>query len=985
MMQAYENIFGPAARDIKLDTQRHKRHQRWHLPDTLKGASPFLTDRVDGLITDATSSPFTKNILPYMYMENPDRKIKWNVYSFDEGIASRVPYESAARVLPQSKRSFAGYAVRQGLAIAMEHNFMMSPAGMDNFRKQLMQLVGSIQLTNDLDVHMALLHAPSYQRFMDEKYYDTSKTIAQQCRMYVDLFGFLQKNENALDYLIEDAKNHLQTWGSKPPSFMLCNGSLTKQLTMKPENTNYITQGPDGKRKLAAGPDLPSYRGLSFINSRQFSLEAGTAPRDIMRRRVRVMEHIRIAWEPDNLSKRYEFYDQSRDSMFYLSWLDLAKQCTPQYGDSYQGPHLRDENDGLSFNPHQRDARRFRFSVQTQAEHQPNPAALAVPEYPALGSFYSAFLQVFGEYAHDQYEEVTVGGQSVNFGTRLNGVRDRNNAPWNEMMVHYLQQGATYGFWSAPGADSALNAAHDDCYLLDDVTVSFYDNKNQRIADFHFKPPTQAEDMTPSTKQDMLVMRLRMLAFINQERQTMCCPLFEDNRLMMLQVAPFVAVAPGGAAHGYDANEVVLRDENDQPVYDPVGGGGVPQPPVARTRSLWMQRAKKFNDKPLQPSVAGVWCEKSMMQPIDMIKIMSAYRLRFACEAKSCLGQKMHMPPFPQYGVNGKSPAHNLFAFTYNLDYTTDYDPTAGDLVAPRAWTVAPAGSAHHDKCWWPQTIFAAAEVASHEQVIIPRDILIWKPNIEHFMLGIIFGRGGGPEELGATFWGQTELSCYDDAQHGIWGMSYKYHERAIVTNEKNLIRVFDVCFDGYCGGNDSQIMAWTDEGVHEFRSATLDLTSSYAGPSMIVMSLPVQTNTAEAFPNPCIFHYAGSLGPPQPDRGRSQARTDRYRPFDKPQGNQFGRSPAVYAVFQHYYNRLNIPNWPSVNQHQTPGTLSAAGETESYMYSFHGHFATINEKGMREEITGSGHLGPNFVGVASVREGRGLLPRGMPQMVHLA
>ena len=100
MMQAYENIFGPAARDIKLDTQRHKRHQRWHLPDALKGSSPFLTDRVDGLITDATSSPFTKNILPYMYMENPDRKIKWNVYSFDEGIASRVPYESAARVLP---------------------------------------------------------------------------------------------------------------------------------------------------------------------------------------------------------------------------------------------------------------------------------------------------------------------------------------------------------------------------------------------------------------------------------------------------------------------------------------------------------------------------------------------------------------------------------------------------------------------------------------------------------------------------------------------------------------------------------------------------------------------------------------------------------------------------------------------------------------------------------------------------------------------
>ena len=160
MMSSYENVFGPAARDIKWDNQRHKRHQRWHLPDALKGTNSFLTDRIDGLITDATSSPFTKTILPYLYMDQPDKKIKWNVYSFDEGMASRVPYEAAARVLPQSKRSFAGYAVRQGLAIAMEHNFMMSQQGMENFRRQLMQLVGSIQLTNDLDVHMALLYAP---------------------------------------------------------------------------------------------------------------------------------------------------------------------------------------------------------------------------------------------------------------------------------------------------------------------------------------------------------------------------------------------------------------------------------------------------------------------------------------------------------------------------------------------------------------------------------------------------------------------------------------------------------------------------------------------------------------------------------------------------------------------------------------------------------------------------------------------------------
>jgi len=206
----YKNIFEPAGRNIKQDNQRHKRHQRWHLPNALKGHNQYLTDRVDGLITDATNSPFTRNILPYVYLENPNQKLKWNVHSFNEGIASRVPYEAAARVLPQTKRSFAGYTVRQGLAITMEHNFMVSAAGRENFKNQLTQLVSSIQLTNDLDVHVALLQALSYQKHMNKKDYDNTKTTAQMCRQYINLFGILQKVPNAMDILIEDAKSNTQ-------------------------------------------------------------------------------------------------------------------------------------------------------------------------------------------------------------------------------------------------------------------------------------------------------------------------------------------------------------------------------------------------------------------------------------------------------------------------------------------------------------------------------------------------------------------------------------------------------------------------------------------------------------------------------------------------------------------------------------------------------------------------------------------------------
>ena len=635
-LQQYENIFGPAARDIKLDQQRHKRHQRWHLPDALKGSNQYLTDRIDGLITDATNSPFTRNILPYVYLENPDQKLKWNVYSFDEGIASRVPYEAAARVLPQTKRSFAGYTVRQGLAIAMEHNFMVSAAGRENFKNQLTQLVGSIQLTNDLDVHVALLSAPSYQRHMNDKYYDTSKTTSQACRQYVDLFGIMQKVPNALDILIEDAKNHLKTWGSAPPSFLMCNGALTTQLTMLPEKTNYLTNGPDGARRLAQGPDLPSYRGLSIINTRKFSMDAGTAPRDLLRRRVRVAEYYRIPYKDGVEKCSYEFYDQSRDTMFKLSYEKLLKMAG--WVDKKQSEQQDSDNPS-----------------QTQQQELKNPEQAAQP-------------------------------------------------------------------------NSEKTTAQDERY-----------------------------------------------------------------------------------------------------------------------------------------------------------------------------------------------------------------------------------------------------------------DILILRPNIEHEMLGVIMGRGG-TQELGATFWGQTELSCYDDAQHGIWGMSYKYHERAIVTNERNLIRVYDVAFDGYNGGMDQRYVNWHDpDSIQAFKDATWERTRPYNGPSMLVMALPVdEAYSDKTWPNPIVYHPSveGNASV-SPEKDNAPSDVAHHMIFHADCTDACCSDDQIKG-FSEYMQRLGMQHWVTIDQCNRPaGDCCIGNETSTSIYAFEGTMGTYDDQGhLLHKIQGSGHLGPSYVGVASVREGRGVMnPAAMPTL----
>lgn len=124
---------------------------------------------------------------------------------------------------------------------------------------------------------------------------------------------------------------------------------------MIPEKTNYLTNGPDGLKRLADGPELSSYRGLSIIPTRKFSMDAGTAPRDLLRRRVRVAEYYRIPWDGNNMNKTYEFYDQSRDTMFRLSWQQLCDMADMGGGEDADDDDTMDGHSKWTFSKSGRD------------------------------------------------------------------------------------------------------------------------------------------------------------------------------------------------------------------------------------------------------------------------------------------------------------------------------------------------------------------------------------------------------------------------------------------------------------------------------------------------------------------------------------------------------------------------------------------------------------------------------------------------------
>ena len=964
------------------------------------------------------------------------------------------------------------------------------------------------------------------------------------------------------------------------PDFMLCNSKLTFQLTMTPEKTNFMTQGADGQKRLKQGPDLASYRGLSVIHSRAFSLETGQEPRDILRRRVRTAEYYRIAPHKDNHRREFELYNEARDTWFALTFQDL--EAFSEHGkedeiftideDRGVGPVMmlgalaqagielavnKAGNQGVQLEhplrhlfsmPLRADSL---FSTKTRQGKQVDWILSPFSSVLGLAMTPPKHLRVFDTVTQVLCDTFGLDPKQASqciVPARLDAWTNYMNSPPNSQ-TSLLQKKLVYPFSPGgrvvePGSSMWWVALTFYLEVLRRHGVSM-DIVDFDVDEFHTLLGDESDSNIHRTFLSYLMSLPKKKTFasnvsdfylsarathsVNHELGFFSSS-FEDldgellhcgeclagllARSLIVTSELLVRIATPQPSGSLSAREIIIQtgwsdlDNGTQDMFqkmideaaniilstsrleltlkfqnsirdilDAVFAGKLPQdgrthtdicgqlvlagyssfPMSIDTRShLFHESFADFNSRQKRDLNKLLQQDGSLVTSCGLVNYLFLEKLASIQDGKTGHPFMVILQPLLDLVPDGVTKMNDIVKPVGGPDYPTQWDVFRriilerifDDPVSARATMLRNVKMYDRNKNEIPNCddgckalLFlqynhvsfmdnavigkgassmtdgsisldynmllssddvdpshvgparGSAALAPDEKRAATTEFVIVRPNIEHNMLGIILGLGGS--ELGHTFWGQTELSCYDDSMHGIWGMSYKYHERAIVFNEKNLVRLWDIAYDGYNGGKDDSHVDWRNGDAknswRRFGETTMDLGSSYRGPSMMVMrfihserkrrdpGMGFQRN----WPSPIVFHEA----PQDPEMGDAGGglTVDQenlhvvdvgdFKVFDKP----------LYAdQYRNYYELM--PHFHENHRtRKAAGEASAESETQTTCLAFQGSMRVKQDGKLIQEIQGSGHHGPDYVGVASVRAGKGIKYNGQaPTLSHM-
>jgi hypothetical protein len=376
--------FGPPNGAVNSAPYDKYKYTTYDLPEAYKGKNLYLRDTIDGLITGDISQHTwytSPSCLPYVYTDQIH--LQWNVWQFNRTLAGQVPHEGISRLITSSKRSFKEHTVRYGLAFYLEHGFMSTAEGRQQYARNLQGIRQCVQETNNYDVLATLLHSPRYDREYQIKHGEYSRPVSEVLRREVSEWAVVQKSGYGLDWLIEEYKEHLMRNGGVVPSVFIIPPRMAMFMTMAdPVKTQYITAGPSGQQTLKQGPSaLTTFRGVSVFKTHAFDVYADDLPINLLSRDMQVGEYYIMN---DTLNDHNGYLTRMRDTIIYDESIDDWKRI--RLSDAISNCRRFNENGILANSPGDDMFKVEGVGVNVNVYGQIRSSALPKSALDALGS-----------------------------------------------------------------------------------------------------------------------------------------------------------------------------------------------------------------------------------------------------------------------------------------------------------------------------------------------------------------------------------------------------------------------------------------------------------------------------------------------------------------------------------------------------------------------------------------------------------------------
>lgn len=191
--------------------------------------------------------------------------------------------------------------------------------------------------------------------------------------------------------------------------------------------------------------------------------------------------------------------------------------------------------------------------------------------------------------------------------------------------------------------------------------------------------------------------------------------------------------------------------------------------------------------------------------------------------------------------------------------------------------------------------------------------------------------------------------------------------------------RVWDVSYDGYVNGKGVSIMDWSATDIENFKANQQETGTDYDGKDIVAIPMNLQ---APYLPSPMPYKAFSENNAPQyvTDDLNVEDMNTFYEKFKQKASFTEQNKDHFEKVLKAVNSKINIIS----NLQESRSAAAAAMSNESTLCRMF-YQGTVKYKPKVDldyiTITGCGHHGPDYTGVASVRNGKTLMATAAPSI----